>query len=190
MFCTKCGGRLTDNSNFCVKCGNKISIEGFNFEYRSKQFEYIRDSNHYIGTIERCLQILKESTALINNTKNPKVFFERYLLVISILNELILVEQQYKDIFIGNQPTQLKKQLVEKEVYTVNDFIDRYYIDTLDKISQLKTIKSKKNRVTLFCNGLNDYKKYLNKNSFEKYTKFCTEVSNKYLNIDKTKVLT
>lgn len=186
MYCTKCGNKITDNSNFCVKCGNKISNEGFNYNYISENFKYIRGTNHYIGTIERCLEILKDCANLINTTKNPKVFFERYLLAISILNELILIEQQYKKVFIGKQPTQLKRQLIEKEINTVNDFIDRYYMDTLHKISQFKTIKSKKNKSVLFCNGLNEYKKYLNKYSFEKYTKLSAELTYKYINIDKT----
>lgn len=180
MYCIYCGKKISNDSLFCIYCGKKLNDNGFNFNYFSDEFVYIRNTNYDIRTIKRCLTILKDCADLINTTKKPKVFFERYLLAISIINELIIVEKRNKKLFAGSKPTTIKKQFIEKEILTVNDFIDRYYTDILFQMSKLKTSKAKNMRIDDFCNGLNNYKKYLRINSLEHYTKLCTLLMNRY----------
>lgn len=164
MYCNYCGYRIDNASKFCAKCGNKIYDTGFDFNYTTKEYHY-----YDIVGIKRGLQILKDCQELINTTKTPNVFFERYLLAINILNELILVEKKYKNLFIENKPSDIKKQLQNKEVYTVNDFLNRYYNQTIININSLKTEKAKQKRKDNFYNEIIKYQSYINKTSFYKF---------------------
>lgn len=147
---------------------------GFDFNYLSDNYVYIRNRPYTTSNINRLLEILKDSSTLINTTKNPKVFFERYLLCISILNELIPIEHKIK--FIGDTPSKIKKQLQLKENYTVNDFIDRYYQDFLEKISSLKTRKAKINKINKFKEDIEYYELYIQDENIKKYNNLYTEL--------------
>lgn len=146
--------------------------KGFDFNYISDNCIYIRNNKNWNKeNINNCLRILKDCAKLINTTKNPKVFFERYLLAISILNELIPIEKKLN--LKGDKPSQIKKQFYEKEINTVNDFIYRFYNETILKISTLKTQKSKLLRINEFCLALNNYKQYLSTDSINVYNTLC-----------------
>lgn len=153
---------------------NKYNSNGFDFNYLSENYVYIRNNPYTISNIKRLLKILKESTDLVNTTKSPKVFFERYQLSISILNELIPVENKFK--FIGDKPSKIKKQLQKKEQYTVSDFIDRYYQDYIEKINSLKTAKAKINKVNKFKEDIEYYKLYIQSENIEKYNNLYDEL--------------
>lgn len=152
---------------------------GFNFNYLSNEHIYLRNGNYNKSSIERVLKILKESGDLINTTKTPKVFFERYLLSISILNELISIEKKLS--FKGNKPSSLKKTLQGKEVFTVNDFLDRYYNDTLAKINAYKTVKAKQNKVYEFSNEIDKYSRYMTLESLKKFTILYEQLENMFI---------
>lgn len=142
--------------------------KGFDFSYLSDNYIYIRNNKYYnLDTAKNCLKILKECANLINTTKKPEIFFRRYLLALSILNELIPVERKFP--FKGDKPSKIKKEFYQKEILTVNDFIDRYYNDTLLKITSLKTEKSKIARINEFHSSLDTYKQYMSAESINKY---------------------
>lgn len=145
-----------------------ISFNGFNFNYTTEEYSAIRKGRYDIITIQNYFRILKDCGKLINTTKNPDIFFKRYLTALAILNDLILVENRLS--FKGNKPSKIKKQLQEKEIYTVNDFLDRYYQDTLDKINKLKTSKAKQNKVVMFSNKIDTYSIYMTNESLKKFT--------------------
>ena len=165
---------------FSILFNENVNIypkKGFDFNYVSANYIYIRNNKHHnLDTVKNCLRILKDCANLVNTTKKPDVFFERYLLAISILNEMIPVERKFP--FKGDKPSKIKKQFYEKEILTVNDFIDRYYNETLLKIKSLKTEKSKTSRVNDFCTGLNNYKQYLSTESLNKYNDLCSKLEN------------
>lgn len=170
MYCNYCGYKIDNDSKFCVSCGNKIYDNGFDFNYTTGEYHYLKKCPYYdIAGLKRCLQILKDCKELINTTKSPKVFFERYLRAIDILNELILVEKRYKNLFVGNKPSDIKNQLQSKEIYTVNDFLDRYYNQTIATINSLKTENAKQKRKVSFYNEIIKYQNYINKTSFYKF---------------------
>ena len=150
--------------------------KGFDFNYIMDEYSGIRKGRYNALTIERHIQILKDCGNLINTTKKPDVFFNRYLIALALLNDLILIKN--KKIFKGDKPSEIKRQFYEKEIYTVNDFIDRYYEDTISQISSLKTQKAKQSRIDKFCNGLNDYKQYLSVDSLNKYNELCLKIKN------------
>ncbi len=150
--------------------------KGFDFNYVMDEYSAIRKKRYNNSTIQRHLDILKDCGNLINTTKNPNVFFSRYLIALALLNDLILIEN--KKVFKGNKPSEIKRQFYEKEIYTVNDFIDRYYEDIVSQISTLKTQKAKQSRIDSFCNGLNQYKQYLSIESLNKYNSLCAKLKN------------
>lgn len=151
--------------------------KGFDFNYVMDEYSSIRKKKYNALTVQRHIEILKDCGNLINTTKKPNVFFSRYLIALALLNDLILIEN--KKVFNGDKPSEIKKQFYEKEIYTVNDFIDRYYEDIISQISGLKTQKAKQNRINDFCNGLNDYKQYLSTESLNKYNLLCVNLKNK-----------
>ncbi len=112
------------------------SYNGFNFNYTAEEYSAIKKRRYNMCTIQNYFRILKDCQQLINTTRKPDVFFNRYLIAVAILNDLILIENKLS--FKGNTPSKIKKQLQKKEIYTVNDFLDRYYQDTLNKINNLK----------------------------------------------------
>lgn len=150
--------------------------KGFDFDYIMDEYSAIRKGKYNALTVERHIEILKDCGNLINTTKKPDVFFHRYLIALALLNDLILIDNI--KFFKGNKPSDIKKQFYEKEIYTVNDFIDRYYEDTISQIFSLKTQKAKQSRVDKFCNGLNDYKQYLSTESLNKYNDLCSQLKN------------
>lgn len=138
------------------------------------EYSAIQQKRCYSGTIENYFRMLKDCEQLINFTKKPDVFFPRYLMSIAILNDLILIEKKLN--FVSQKPSQIKRQLQQKEIDTVNDFINRYYDDTIQKINSLKTTKAQNTRIENFCSGLNNYKQYLTKTSLDKYNQLCLEL--------------
>lgn len=155
------------------------SYNGFNFNYTTEEYSAIRKRRYNMITVQNYFRILKDCEELINTTKNPDVFFKRYLISLSILNDLILIENKLS--FKGNKPSKIKRQLQEKEIYTVNDFLDRYYQDTLDKIKNLKTPRARQNKVDSFSNEIDKYSIYITNESLKKFTLMYEELKN-YIN--------
>lgn len=166
-------------NNFYTINISSTSYNGFNFNYTMPEYSAIRNGNYAISTIKRYIKILKDCGNLINTTKNPDVFFNRYLMTIAILNDLILIERKLS--FKGQKPSKIKTQLQEKEIFTVNDFLDRYYNETLSKISILKTHKAKTNKIIAFSNKIDEYSIYMTSQSLSKFTNMYDTLENKYL---------
>ena len=165
-------------NNINVKVST-TTYNGFNFNYTTDEYSAIRKKKYGISTIQIYFKILKDCEHLINTTKNPDVFFKRYMIAIAILNDLILIEHKLH--FKGNKPSDIIKQLKAKEVYTVNDFLDRYYQDTLNKINSYKTSKAKQNKVISFSNEIDKYSIYMTNESLKKFTLMYEQLKNKYM---------
>ena len=97
---------------------------------------------------------------------------------IAILNDLILIEKRLS--FNGNKPSNIKRQLYDKEIFTVNDFIDRFYQKTISSMSSVKTQKAKISKITTFCSGLNNFKQYMSIESLHKYSYLCKTLLDQY----------
>ena len=156
---------------------NAYPKKGFDFNYTMEEYSAIKQNRYNISTIQRYLEILKDCGNLINTTKKPDVFFSRYLIALAILNDLIPIENKLN--LQGDKPSQIKKQLYDKEIFTVNDFIDRYYQDIISQIISLKTEKAKQKRINDFCNGLDIYKLHLSQESLDKYNNLCLDIQKK-----------
>lgn len=100
------------------------------------------------------LKILKESTNIINQTKNPDTFFQRYSLAEEQADKLCkLTGVRYT----GQHPQQIKQHLSEKKQAAIHDMIDRYFEDTAQKASKLKTASGKLKKFSSFITVLEDY---------------------------------
>ena len=155
-------------NNFIAVKVSSTSYNGFNFNYTMPEYSAIRNGNYNLFTIKRYIKMLNDCKDLINTTKSPDVFFNRYLMAIALLNELILIERKLS--FKGQKPSKVKKQFQEKEIFTVNDFLDRYYNETLYKISMLKTHKAKVNKIIAFSNKIDEYSIYMTNQSLSRFT--------------------
>lgn len=113
------------------------------------------------------LKIANDCANLVNHTKNPDVFFMRYNLLINKLENMSKLEP-FK-CFSGSLPSQNLENILNKKETTINDFINRFYNDTLFQITKLKTEKTKEKRIENFYNGLSKYNDYMLPKNVEKY---------------------
>mgnify|MGYP006939906693 CR=1 FL=1 len=155
----------------------------FNFLYKPKSVNIKIDERTVITIHNKkeaefysasMLKIALDCANLVNTTKNPDVFFNRYNLLIEKMENLAKLE--VFECFNGQPPSKNLEEILNKKVLTVNDFIDRYYSDVLFQVFSLKTQKAKQSRIDKFCNGLNDYKKYLSVDSLNKYNELCLKI--------------
>ena len=123
------------------------------------------------------LKIAHDCAHLINTTKNPSVFFERYNLLIFKLQNLIKLE--CFNCFEDKLPSQDLEEILNKREDTINDFIDRYYQCTLDKINTLKTTKAKDKKIEDFYKELSKYDDDMLPSSIQKYTSMYKSLLNK-----------
>lgn len=113
------------------------------------------------------IRIALDCTNLVNTTKNPKVFFERYNLLINKLENLSKLEKF--NCFTGESPSNNLREILGKRELTINDFLNRYCEDVLNKIESLKTITSKKKKVDNFFSSLKQYELYMTDNNIQAY---------------------
>ncbi|MST73431.1 DUF4236 domain-containing protein [Roseburia sp. MUC/MUC-530-WT-4D] len=103
---------------------------------------------------EQNLRIIQDCVNIVNNTKNPDTFFERYELMEKKIDELVAIQGPK---YTGQSPAKLKAQVVSKKQAAIHDMIDRYYTDVSVKASVLKTIKGRRNRFHSFISTLEEY---------------------------------
>lgn len=113
------------------------------------------------------LKIANDCANLVNTTKKADVFFPRYYLLLEKLDNLAKLEKF--NCFRGTSPSVNLSNTLDKKVLTINDFIDRFYNDTLFQISKLKTEKAKEKRIENFYNELSKYNDYMLPENVEKY---------------------
>lgn len=114
------------------------------------------------------LKILKDSANIVNTTKNPDTFFERYALAEEYADKLCMLKGVK---YTGDSPTQIKKQLFNQKQVAIRKMVDKYYADICLKASRLKTLSARQNKIFDFITVLEDYfylmnednKRYINK---------------------------
>lgn len=131
------------------------------------------------------LQIVNDCVNLINSTKKPEVFFSRYGLMIEKLENLSKLEKF--NCFSRSLPSQDLAKVLGKKLFTINDFLERYYTDTLEKIENLKTSKAKQKKIDAFSESLIAYKPYMLNENWVRYTNLCGSLER--LALDKNKSL-
>ena len=123
------------------------------------------------------LKIANDCANLVNTTKKVDVFFPRYYLLLEKLENLAKLEKF--NCFHGTLPSVNLSKTLDKTVLTINDFIDRFYNDTLAQINKLKTEKAKEKRIENFYNELSKYNDYMLPENVEKYISMYENLLNK-----------
>lgn len=113
------------------------------------------------------LKIAFDCANLVNTTKNPDVFFNRYNLLIEKMENLSKLE--IFGCFKDKLPSKNLAEILNKKDLTVDDFINRFYEDTVKQISSLKTTKAKEKRIENFCTSLDRYRQYMSQDNLDKY---------------------
>lgn len=119
------------------------------------------------------LKIVNDSARLVNTTCKPEVFFSRYTLLIELLENLKKLEV-YR--CFKSKPSKDLNHLNSNKIYTINDFIDRYYQNSLQKIQNLKTITSKENNIKKFEQNIEPYKKHMDEENIKYFYTKCVEL--------------
>ena len=133
-----------------------------------------KEAEFYIAGM---LKIANDCANLVNTTKNPDVFFMRYNLLINKLENMAKLEP-FK-CFKGTLPSQNLANILNKKELTINDFIDRFYSDTLEQINKLKTERAKEKRIENFYTNLSKYNDYMLPKNVEKYISMYENLLNK-----------
>lgn len=108
---------------------------------------------------QRELEILNDSAHLIETTKNPDTFFNRYDLYMEKLSLLANAEITGK-IKVTGDSLSAKLKIMDNQcqkINTINAFIDRMWDDTCNKANNLKTEKGKQNCYKKFYDILCKY---------------------------------
>lgn len=126
------------------------------------------------------LKIAQESAQIVNSTKNPDVFFERYKLLIEKMKSLSDIENLLK--FNTMKPSQNLKEILEKRELTIKEFIDRFYDETNKKIRNLTMVNSKENNIKKFKEKLEFYNNEMSDSNIKYYMKLYEELKDKYIN--------
>ena len=107
------------------------------------------------ASIANYQRIAEESTKILQETKDPEVYFKRYDMAIDNFERLAVA---YQVCGVQNNVPQLLQTLRENYNLHTNSFIDRYAKDTRKKIYQLTSERGKANRADAFKNILLEYK--------------------------------
>lgn len=124
------------------------------------------------------LKQLYETTELVNNTVNPDVFFTRYDFLIELLTNLKSIEHLID--FKNGSPRDLLHQANSKRVQEINNFIERYYMETLMSIEKLKTDKAKQRRIDDFYPTLSNFFHKMANENIVKVEELSNQLKNRY----------
>ena len=113
------------------------------------------------------LKIANDCKNLVNTTKTPRVFFERYDLLIDEFEKLSRIEHWVK--FTGQKPSAALSQIYKQRTAATNDLIDRYAEDIRIQIKALSTEKAKTNRVKKFMDEMGKYEFCMESENIARY---------------------
>lgn len=114
-------------------------------------------NNQFVAAQE--LKIVQDCVRIINSTKKPNVFFERYDLMEQKLNHLIRLSGVH---YSGTSPRKMLSQIQKKKQAAIHDMIERYHADISFKAASLKTEKAKQNTFNIFLSTLELYYSQMN----------------------------
>lgn len=114
------------------------------------------------------LKIIKDCAALVNETKRPDVFFERFDLLTDTLTKLADIEKIAP--LSGDKPSVTLSRVLQNKGASTDDFIDRYAKDTRIKIHELSSAKAKANKAEAFRNILHEYDDKMDESNVKHYT--------------------
>lgn len=124
-------------------------------------------------------QLLKhcyESTELINKTKKPHIFFERYSFLIKETENLVQLQKFLQ--FKGQIPSVTLLYLKQSKEKETNTMIERAWDDLSIKLNKLKTSKGKENNINKLYKEFEQYSNDMTKSNID----LCTSYYNAFIN--------
>lgn len=116
------------------------------------------------GLIQRQKEIADDSIRLVQETKNPDVFFERLEKASDSLRELAAA---YTICGVENNAEEVLQKFNADREGLINNFIQRYAKDIRRKIYELSTQKGKSNKADVFKNVLLEYEERMSELNLE-----------------------
>ena len=116
------------------------------------------------GLIQRKKEIADDSIRLVQETKNPDVFFERLEKASDSLRELAAA---YTICGVENNAEEVLQKFNADKEGLINNFIQRYAKDIRRKIYELSTQKGKSNKADVFRNVLLEYEERMSEGNLE-----------------------
>lgn len=125
--------------------------------------------------VQQFLKHCYESTELVNTTKNPRVFFERYDFLIKQTENLAKLEIFVK--FSGRKPSDTLIYLNQIRENETNLMIGRAWENLNIKLSKLKTNKGKENAINKLMAEFQQYLDKMTKSNID----LCTSYYNTFI---------
>ena len=110
------------------------------------------------------LKIINDCKRIVNSTKNPDIYFERYSLLEEKARELCTIKHIH---FTGTQPKKIVKIVAGSKQASIRAMIDRYFDDISIKARRLKTKKAKREKIYSFITTLEDHYGYMNEENVQ-----------------------
>ena len=125
---------------------------------------YTMSSAEARSMIQRKKEIADDSIRLVQETKNPDVFFERLEKASDSLRELAAA---YTICGVENNAEEVLQKFNADREGLINNFIQRYAKDIRRKIYELSTQKGKSNKADVFRNVLLEYEERMSSENLE-----------------------
>lgn len=137
-----------------------------------------KQKNNFSDVYMRNVNIVNECVEIMNNTLDPKIYFSRR----DLYKEKFqwLADNENKIEFEGESPSLSLKKVYASETSDINEFIDRYYNHTIEKIDTLKTQKAKFNNVHKFKDTLILYVCSMNEDNVIYFQRLSKSLEKKY----------
>ncbi len=134
---------------------------------------YTMSSAEARSMIQRKKEIADDSIRLVQETKNPDVFFERLEKASDSLRELAAA---YTICGVENNAEEVLQKFNADREGLINNFIQRYAKDIRRKIYELSTQKGKSNKADVFRNVLLEYEERMSEENLEYMENLYAEV--------------
>lgn len=125
---------------------------------------YTMSSAEARSMIQRKKEIADDSIRLVQETKNPDVFFERLEKASDSLRELAAA---YTICGVENNAEEVLQKFNADREGLINNFIQRYAKDIRRKIYELSTQKGKSNKADVFRNVLLEYEERMSEGNLK-----------------------
>lgn len=136
------------------------------------------DRSVTLAALQRDLDLINESAAIMEKTSNPETFFSRYDFYMEKL--ALMAEREstgVRGVKFGGESFILKFKKMSSgklRIETINNFIDRMWADTCQKAEKLKTDKGKQNRYQKFYSDLQQYEEKMPPECIQHYRSLST----------------
>ena len=163
--------RKTSFSIFDIFKSNKSNVAILNLNGVSVT---VNNKNQAEMYAEQIIKHCEESTNLVNNTKSPRVFFERYSFLILETENLVQLKPFIK--LNGTDPSQLLINLNNSKEEETNLMINRFFEDLNSKIDNLKTENAKIKHIEKAFNELSSFDNEMTKNNINLYKNYLNKL--------------